>query len=94
LIDCSDTDELMLLIDNKPKHISHPYTATLNFNYKQLTKWKLFIYDKTGKLVHSEIIKNTNSTTVSTSTFNKCIYFYKIVDAKTDLSLDSGKVVK
>jgi len=72
----------------------NPFTTTLNLNYEHLTKGKLFIYDMTGKLVHSESIKNSNSTTVSTSTFNKGIYFYKIVDAKTGLSLDSGKVVK
>ena len=48
----------------------------------------------TGQLVHSETINNSNSTTVSTSTFNKGIYFYKIVDTTTGLSVGSGKVVK
>jgi len=72
----------------------NPFTTTINFNYNHLTEGKLFIYDMTGKLVHTETIKNTNSTTVNTSEFTKGIYFYKIVDSKTGLSVGSGKVVK
>jgi len=72
----------------------NPFTTNLNLNYEHLTKGKLFIYDMTGKLVHSEIIKNTNSTTVNTSEFTKGIYFYKIVDSKTGLNVSRGKIVK
>jgi len=45
-------------------------------------------------LVYSEIINNSNTTTVNTLEFTKGIYIYKLVDTETGLSVGKGKIVK
>jgi len=72
----------------------NPFTNTLNLSYNLLTNGELSIFDVTGKLIHSETIKNSNTTVVNTSNFTKGVYFYKLVDTTTGLSVGNGKVVK
>jgi hypothetical protein len=72
----------------------NPFTNSLNLSYDNLSSGSLSIYDVNGKLVHSEIINNSNATTVDTSDFIKGVYFYILVDTNTGLSVYNGKVVK
>jgi len=72
----------------------NPFTNTLNLNYNLLTNGELSIFDVTGKLIHSETIKSSNTTVVNTSNFTKGVYFYKLVDTTTGLSVGNGKIVK
>jgi len=71
-----------------------PFTTALILNYNQLTNDTLSIFDVTGKLVYSETVNNTNTTTINTSEFTRGVYFYKLVDTSTGLIDGKGKVVK
>jgi len=71
-----------------------PFTNTLNLSFNHLSNGKLSIFDINGKLVHSETISNSNTTTINTLEFTKGAYFYKLVDTNTGLSVGKGKVLK
>jgi len=90
-------EELLTVDENESTSLTaypSPFTNTLNLSYNQLTNGTLSVFDVNGKLVHSETITSTNLTTVNTSEFTKGVYFYKVVDTNTGLSVGKGKIVK
>ena len=90
-------EELLTVDENTSNNLMvypSPFTTTLNLSFNQLTKGKISIFDVAGKLVHTEIVSNSNSITINTSQFTKGVYFYKLVDTNTGLSVVNGSVVK
>jgi len=90
-------EELASVAENETNNLTafpSPFTTTLNLNFNTLTNGKLSVFDVNGKLVYTETVINSNSTTVNTTEFTKGVYFYKLVDISTGLLVGNGKVVK
>jgi len=90
-------EELLSVDENKTNTLTaypSPFTTTLNLSFNQLTNGTLSIFDVNGKLIHSETISNSNTTTINTLEFTKGVYFYKLVDTSTGLGIGKGKVFK
>jgi hypothetical protein len=81
-------------INGEQTAFPNPFESVLNLSHTNLVNGSLNIFDVTGKLVYSEIINNSNTTTVNTLEFTKGIYIYKLVDTETGLSVGKGKIVK
>jgi len=90
-------EELLSVDENETNSLvayPSPFTNTLNLSFKHLSAGKLSVFDVTGKLIYSETIKNANSTVINTTEFKKGVYFFKLVDTDTGLSVGKRKVLK
>lgn len=69
--------------DDKPKITPHPLQASSLIKWEQpIDQGRLKISDATGRIVHSEEIRNTNNVPIGQLLKKAGIYFYEITDIK------------